>query len=329
MTPPVFFWTSCFLGLLATEALGQLSPISLPRPGDGGPAVAAELNAPSSVAVDNSGSLYVYEAMGGAIRRIDSATGTITTLAVECRPLGPKPWPTGCFGPINHLEIDPNGNLLLSEPVYSRLSTLDLRTQRLSVIAGKGAPGPDGKVGTATQRAGLPYTFTIDNRGNILTGDADYYLRRIDPKTGTISTIAGIGSQGFAGDGGPALAAQLALPLSLAVDKAGNVYVGDATSNRIRRVDARTGKIETIAGSGRVTTTSLAAPEFSGEGGPATEARMIQPRALTFDQMGNLLFVTGARICQIERDSGTLRTIAGSDRRGFQRRRRVSNRSEA
>jgi len=196
-------------GIFGVSALAFGQPSSKPKGvGDGGPAIEAELNAPSSVVVDKDGNLYVYEALGRAIRRIDSATGKIDTVAAECYSPGQKPPPTGCFGPVSHLQIAPDGRLLLSEYTFNRLSAFDLRTQRFSVIAGNGSLRSDGDGGLATQ-AGVPvpHGFTIDSRGNIIICDSGQYIRRVDSKTGIISTVAGSGKRGFAGDRGQALAA--------------------------------------------------------------------------------------------------------------------------
>jgi len=101
------------------------------------------------------------------------------------------------------------------------------------------------------------------------------------------------------------------------VDRAGNLYVADDTSNRIRRVDAKTGLIDTIAGSGAPSKGSLVAPEFRGDGGPAADARITAPRSLAFDQMENLLFGAAGRVCRIDRDSGILTVVAGNGQPSF------------
>ena len=106
------------------------------RPGDNGPATKAQINAPSRLAVDARGNIYVYESEGGAIRRIDRSTRRITTVAEECNPAWQKPRPTGCFGPISGLQVADSGKLLFSEFTYNRLSSYDLVSHRYLVIAG-------------------------------------------------------------------------------------------------------------------------------------------------------------------------------------------------
>jgi streptogramin lyase len=302
---------------IATYAGAQSRRTSPKSVGDGGPAVKAQLNGPSSVAVDDNGHLSVYEAAADAIRKVDLAKGTITTLARGCDPPVQHPPPDGCFGPITQLQIDSGGKLLLSEFTYGRVSLLDPGTLRLSVIASYRTPRSDGDGGPATlARFSSPHCSTSDDKGNIYIC-AGYYIRRIDNKTGAISTVAGSGKRGFAGDHGPATAAEFGVPVSVAVDRAGDIFIADDASNRIRRVDATTGVIETIAGTGDILTGSLVLQEFSGDGGPATEARIVQPSSLAFDKNEDLLFVVEGRVCRIDRVTGTLSTIAGTGEGGF------------
>jgi DNA-binding beta-propeller fold protein YncE len=304
------------IATIAAAAHGQPKKHPPKGVGDGGPAIKAQLNAPSGVAVGD-GYLYIYESFGEAIRRVDLAKGMISTVARGCDPPVQNPPPNGCFGPLTELQINSGGKLLLSEFTYDRLSSLDPRSLHLSTIAGyttlplnrSGLPAP------LTKYSG-PHCSTTDDKGNIFICDAGYYIRRIDGQTGAISIVAGSGKRGFAGDHGPAIAAELGLPISIVVNRAGDIFISDDTSNRIRRVDG-SGIIETIAGSGPISQGSIGYLGFGGEGGPATEARLAQPRALAFDQDENLLFVVNTRVCRIDRATGALSTIAGNGQDGF------------
>jgi trimeric autotransporter adhesin len=275
------------------------------RKGDGGPATKAEINGPSSIAVDHNGNLYVYESAGGAVRRIDAVTQIVTTVAEECNPPWKRPRLKGCVGPVSELRADSDGNLLFAEFTYGRLSRFEISTRKISVVAGIGGLHSSGDGGFATEASVVsPHCFAWDSKGNIVVCDSGHFIRRIDAKTGFISTIAGIGRHGFGGDRGAAL------------DRADNIYMSDDTSNRIRRIDHATGMIETIAGTGPSSTGPLWAPEFCCEGALASRARFTSPGSLAFNQDGDLLFVLAGRICRIDKQ-GILTTIAGIGEEGF------------
>src|SRR5439155_8419832 len=129
--------------------------------------------------------------------------------------------------------------------------------------------GGDGGPATAAQ-LNYPYSVGVDAAGNVLIPDTtNERLRRVDAGTGVITTIAGNGTPSFSGDGGPATAAQIGFVPGVAVDQAENVFITDHNDSRIRRVDAATGIITTVAGNGTA--------GFSGDGGPATAAQITDP----------------------------------------------------
>jgi len=206
---------------------------------------------------------------------------------------------------------------LFAEYTYNRLSSFNLHTRALAVVGGNGELTSSGDGGPATAAAiTVSYCFAFDSKGDILVCDSSHRIRRISANTGIISTVAGSGHRGLAGDHGPAIQADFVTPLSIAVDRWDNIYVADDTSNRIRRIDASTGIIETVAGSGPPTEGSLSVVEFSGEGELATKARFTSPRSLAFDREGRLLFVTAGRVCRID-ERGYLKSIAGTGQEGF------------
>jgi sugar lactone lactonase YvrE len=314
------------IAVAASAAQGQVVKIIPPRVvGDHGPALDAEIDGPSSIAADGKGNLYVYQAARdyqgvslrgivlGAIRRIDSSTHKITTVALGCDWISDKPRAPGCVAPITELRVAPSGKLLLSEYLDKRLRELDPVTHQLSTIAGKGTSESSGDGGSAVQAGLAPSGFALDRSGNIFIADSKSYVRRVDAKTGIISTVAGNGKVGSAGDGGLALAAQIEA-LTLAIDRTDDLYIGEDSSGRIRRVDAVTGTIETIAGGAPLGTCAIT--QFCGEGGPGTAAHIYDVRSLALDRIGNVLFATGGRVCRIDRRSGVVTTIVGTGEKG-------------
>src|SRR5579883_752477 len=164
---------------------------------------------------------------------------------------------------------------------------------RIDSIAGSSLPG-DGGLATAAQLGNIQ-GVAIDQSGNLYLSDTDNHrVRKVSP-AGVITTIAGTGSAGFSGDGGPAAAAQLNLPYGLAADLSGNVYVADLGNNRVRRI-APDGTMSTIAGGGPAVSVN--------EGDPAVNSQLLTPRNVAVDAAGNLFIseFTGHRVRKITTD---------------------------
>ncbi len=263
--------------------------------GDGGAAVAAELDQPSGIAVDGFGNVYIADTNNNSIRQIDTS-GTITTLAT-----GPLSVPQG-------VALDPSGNVVIADSGNNRIVELDL-AGNLEVLAGTGSAGFGGDDQAAIDaELDSPYRVAIGLDGTIYIGDrSNNRIRRITG--GIISTIAGTGVVGFGGDGGAATAAQLADPFSVAVDSAGNVYIGDLANCRVRRVDP-TGVITTIAGTGQ--------PLSDGDGGAATAARLDNPHSAVVDGSG-VIFVADTSNGLVRRvdTAGVITDVAGTGASGF------------
>src|SRR5688572_11054213 len=150
------------------------------------------------------------------------------------------------------VEVGPDGALYVTEVRNHRVRRLDLKTGALAPVAGNGHKGYAGDGGPATEaRLDEPYEVRFDRAGNMFVVEMqNHVVRRVDAKTGVVSTVAGTGEPGFAGDGGPAVRAQFRSPHSIAFDADDNLYVADIGNHRVRRIDARTGRIDTIAGNG-------------------------------------------------------------------------------
>ena len=261
----------------------------------GRPASQSPLHSPSGVAVDGAGNLYIAEsgATYNEISKVDSA-GTITTfalgegapplLALDC--CGPLYHPRGLLHP-EDVAVDGDGNVYVADFGNDRIRKVDPSGTMTTFAGGRECcTGSIGDGGPASQaQLHRPRGVAVDGAGNVYIADGDNSrIRRVDP-SGTITTFAGTGScparqcTGFSGDGGPATEALLAVPLGVAVDGDGNVYIGD-WGHRIRKVDATTGTITTIAGTGEYA--------FGGDGGPAVQARLAHPRGVAVDGAGNV-----------------------------------------
>jgi hypothetical protein len=288
--------------------------------GDGGPATLAQLNGPTGVATDAAGGVLVADA-SNRVRRI--AYGTITTIAgsgvaghvSEGLPLPEDGGPAidaQMNDPIG-VAVDHAGNIVIADALYHRIRRVTA-DGTITTIAGNGIPSFWGDGGPATE-ANLQYPtgVALDHDGNVFVADAgNHRIRRIDPD-GTITTVAGTGSAGFAGDGGPATEAQLHKPTGVAVSRKGELFIADEYNHRIRRVGPH-GRISTIAGATDIPPMydGLVPGGYGGDGGPATAALLNFPTEVLLDGEQNVLIADSSnyRVRSVDRD-GTITTIAG------------------
>lgn len=182
------------------------------------------------------------------------------------------------------------------------------RRPRVRTIAGSGQPGGDPTVAPGLQ-AGVnnPYGVVIGPDGALYFCEVDTGLtRRLDLRTGTISTVAGTGLKGYSGDGGPAVQAAFSAPHEIRFDRAGNLYIVERDSNVVRCLDARTKVVSTIVGTGE--------RGFSGDGGPAAKAQLNRPHSIAFDGNGDLLIcdIGNHRVRKVDHKTGTIETFAGT-----------------
>jgi len=283
--------------------------------GDGGPATRAELNYPSGLAMDSAGNLIIGDAFNQRIRKVDAA-GTITTVAGT----GTAGF-SGDGGPATSAELfngfvqpsgvaaDMGGNLSIADVGNQRIRKVDL-AGTIRSIAGTGTPGFSGDGGQATTaQLFYPAGVALDPSGNLFIADTNNCsIRMIDP-AGVITTVAGNGTVGSSGDGGPATGAQLGYPSGVALDASGNLFIADAGNNRIRKVDSG-GTITTVVGTGSA--------GFSGDGGPGVSAQLNSPSGMAVDTRGNLFLADAGnnRIRKVD-SGGTITTIAGVGTTGF------------
>jgi uncharacterized protein (TIGR03437 family) len=210
-------------------------------------------------------------------------------------------------GNMARLATDAGGNVYIAEFATQRVRRVT-PAGVITTIAGTGVSGFAGDGGPANQaRLNLPVGVAVDAAGNVFISDyGNQRIRRVAAGTGVITTVAGTGTGGFSGDGGPATSAQINFPEAIAVDKAGNLFIPDSVNHRIRKVDAATGVITTVAGTGTA--------GFSGDNGPANAAQLLNPLAVVVDASDNLFIADSGntRIRRVAASDGTIRTIAGS-----------------
>ncbi|MDE0101013.1 MAG: hypothetical protein OXN89_01410 [Bryobacterales bacterium] len=279
--------------------------------GDGGRSSAALLNLPTDIAVQATGNLYVADQNNGRVRRVDPL-GTITTVA------GTGEWGySGDGGPATQahlasprgLALDVAGNLYVADGYSHAVRRID-HMGTITTVAGTGERGYSGDGGPATQaHLASPWGLALDVAGNLYVADeSNHAVRRID-HTGTITTVAGTGSDGYSGDGGPATEAQLTGPASVALDASGNLYVADRGNRRVRMVDSR-GLIHTVAGTGRW-------KDADGvENVLASAFKLLNPIGVALSASGGFYFTDDYRVWQVNA-AGSVLAVAGTGERGY------------
>ena len=274
--------------------------------GDGGPAKEAALGLPEHIAFDTKGDLYICDNGNNRIRKVDMQTGIITTVfgtgAASSYGDGGPATEAATDTP-DSIHIDRYDNVYVGEARGNRLRRIDGETGIVTTIAGTGVPGwdEDGVPATESMTNAIEVGIWADPDGTVIYSDSSGRLRSIDPETGIVTTVAGGTS---IHDGSPATEAFVSNPRGLAVGPDGAVYIADMQSDRVRRVDADTGVIRTVAGSG--------GRGFGGNAGPATEAYFLNPYDVTVDPQGRVVIADtlNAQVRRVEHD-GTIQAVAG------------------
>lgn len=273
--------------------------------GDGGPATNAALNYPTGVSFDGNGNLFIADAYNARIRKVDT-NGVVATVAGN----GTYGY-SGASGVATNVMLyypygvaaDGAGSFFIADYGNNRIRGVDTNGF-LTTVAGTGSNGYSGDGGPATNAMlGFPQYLAVDSAGNLFISDNNNNrIRKVDTN-GLITTVAGTGTNGYSGDGGPATNAMVNYPMGVAVDRTGNLFISDYMNYRIRKVDTN-GIITTVAGNG--------IPGRSGDGGMATNATIVNVGAVTVDCMGNLYLAEPGFNTVLKVDTnGIITTVAG------------------
>jgi len=300
------------------------------RSGDGGPASKARVFKPHDLTIDRHGNMYFSDNGNRTYRRIDYSTGVITRVAGSGRyGRGGDGGPAleAEFDTISGVAVDDEGNIFVTGPWMSNVRRVDARTGVIEVYAGlsarhypaergnsrpfagskmwaAGYSGDGGPKENATFRE--PEHLALDSKGNLYVCDnANNRIRKIDRKTGIVSTVIGTGEPSSAGDGGPAVEASINIPDAIAIDVHDNVYIGEKGGFRVRKIDAKTGIVSTLVGTG--------VPGMGEEDVPGVESTCNCVEAgLWADPDGTVFWGdSGGRLRKYDPETGRVSTILG------------------
>ena len=280
--------------------------------GDGGQAVAAQLNFPQDVEIDAAGNLYIADLGNHSIRKVD-VNGIITSIAGKGTiPFGGDNG-AATVANLNYPDAavrDGAGNLYIADTANNRIRKVDA-SGTISTVAGNGIVGNGGDNGTATTaQLNAPKGVVVDTAGNLFIADTqNHRIRKVDTN-GIITTFAGNGSAGFSGDGGQATAAQLNFPQKVTIAN-NTLYIVDRNNQRVRAIDIATGVISTFAGNGL--------RGLSGDNGLATAARLDFPQDVIADNAGHIFIADtlNHRVRQVNIATGVITTVVGTGLSGF------------
>ncbi len=335
--------------------------------GDGGPAAEAATNTPDAIAIDAHDNIYVGEARGLMVRKVDAKTSIVTTLVgnglpgyeredlpgmqTRCNPIESGIWadPDGTVfwsdssgrlrrcngetgivttvlggtsihdgGPATEaflacpggISVGPDGHIFIADMQHERIRAIDPNSGVIRTVAGSGGRAYGGNTGPATEAHLFnPHDVSVDSKGRVVIADTyNGRVRRVG-RDGVMTSIAGTGVGWDNGDGGPAVSAGLVRVEAVAHGPDGDVYVGDA-AGRVRKIEAESSIITTVAGNG--------VHGYSGDGGPATDARIGSPTAICFDGDGNLYFTDrDFHVVRKVDTAGRISTIIGTGEAGF------------
>ena len=313
--------------------------------GDNGPAISAELNNPSNVFVDGAGDILIADTDNFVIREVVASSGDIQTDIGNNTLAYSGDGGTAVNAELNApggVSLDALGNFYIADSASSVIRAVNTGTTQITIagvviqpgdiqtVAGNGTAGYSGDGGAATSaELDSPEGVFVDSSGNIFIADTNNsVIREVAGSSGTITTVAGDGTAGYTGDGGPATSAELNNPFGVFVDSAENIFIADTDNSVIREVAASSGTIATVAGNGTVCTPATAA---CGDGGAASSAQFASPAGVFVDVAENIFIAdtfdnriravnTGTQaitIAGVVIQPGDIATVAGTGVRGY------------
>jgi trimeric autotransporter adhesin len=288
--------------------------------GTGGPAIGAFLAYPSGVAVDSSGDIFIADRSFCMIREISAHTGIISIVAGTFGTCGYS----GDGGPATSAQlnnpsgvaVDTSGDIIIADTDNCLIREVSGSTGVISTLAGTlpdvtgglhcGYSG-DGGLGTSA-KVGFANDLSVDALGNVIVADTtNCAVRKISLSNGFISTLAGTGTCGYSGDGGPAVGALLNQPFGLAVDSSGNIFIADTSNCVVRKISSPSADISTIAGNNPL------GCGYSGDGASATGAQLNEPYGVAVESSGAILIADykNSVIRRVATSTGNISTFAG------------------
>jgi len=308
------------------ETIAGKGPDQFGNDGDGGSALSAKLGWLTAIAAGPDGSVYIADGAANVVRKINLSTGgKITTVAgvfIGFNQFDPDAYDVNdSLASTAHLNVPlgiavaASGNIFIADAANNVVRKINVGTGIIKTVAGSGpiGQGYDGDGGLAiAAKLWTPYGVAVDKDENLFIVDAgNHVIRRVDHQTGIITTVAGSGQGGYAGDNAAATAAKLRSPKSVALDASGNLYIADCGNHVIRKVNASNGVITTVAGNG--------VSGLAGDGAAATAGQLNAPHGLTVDSAGNLYIADEGNhaIRMVSAIDGKISTVAGNGVEGY------------
>ncbi|HEX6984396.1 MAG TPA: hypothetical protein VF170_03415 [Planctomycetaceae bacterium] len=299
---------------IASEVTTLIGDGTAASTGDGGPASEATVSGPFGVTIGPDGALYVCETTGHRIRRVDLESGLVSTVAGS----GESGY-SGNGGPATaarlnepyEVRFDADGNMVFVEMKNHVVRRVDRATGAISTIAGTGEAGFSGDGGPATTaKLRQPHSICFDGEGRLYVCDiGNHRVRRVDPKTGVISTFAGTGERKPTPDGAPIADTPLNGPRALAYDGRGSLFLALREGNAVYRLDLAAGTLHHVAGTGK--------SGYAGDGGDARRAQLAGPKGVAVTPDAIYLADTESHTIRvIDRRTNVIRTILGTGTAG-------------